>query len=330
MTAIVLLSLNADAARATKILEALLAAGLDARWLSVDRSADDFAKARDAASLARCVLFCWSEASRGDAAAPYRELARAAVADGTAVGVELDSGAAPPDLAMASYALQGWRRAEGGLVRQLVGSVFYNDIVAAAKFKAAGRDPAPPSATTKLLMRQLWVLAVGAAGVAGVLALPAKLVEQIPWPRWNEESAWAALPPGSCPALAAFRQQYPAGRYAEQATAIFENRLRGEVRLVARNRPLPFFVGAADAAPATSEAAARAAAATRAGDERQKICAGLAATSEGRLLSADAVDEAISCQPLGGGFVCSVSGTAQCRIEEKQADDTERCFKPKT
>lgn len=115
MTAIILISLPADHKRAGKVLDALVSERLDVRWFSAEPGTADWETAKDESDRARCVLFCWSDATRVDAAAPYRDLARTAIVAGTAIGIEIDRGALPPDLAMTSYGLHGWRRGDGRL-----------------------------------------------------------------------------------------------------------------------------------------------------------------------------------------------------------------------
>lgn len=328
MTAIILISLPADHKRAGKVLDALVSERLDVRWFSAEPGTADWETAKDESDRARCVLFCWSDATRVDAAAPYRDLARTAIVAGTAIGIEIDRGALPPDLAMTSYGLHGWRRGDGRLLRHLIGKIFYNDIVSAAKFKAAGRDPGPPSAPTKLLMRQAWVLFVGIGGLLGTMALPGKIHEQIPWPRFNEERAWAALPADSCPSLAAFIKAYPSGRYAGKAKTIFDNRLRGEAKWTPRTRTAPFFLGAADAVSRSEENAAKADMARPIQAEVEKICNGFVEAAGSRLKASSATSLEWECQTIGGGAVCSVTGSAACAVEELEEDRAEHCVLP--
>lgn len=328
MSKIILLSLPADVKRAEKVLDALVGERLDVHWHSALSGTPEWDKALEDVTRARCALFCWSEAARLDAAAPFRDAARAATAAGTAIGIEIDRDAQPSDISMTSYGLYGWRRGDGPLLRHLIGKIFYNDIVAAARFKAAGRDPVPPSAPTKLLVRQGWLLFVGIGGLLGTLALPGKIHEQIPWPRFNEERAWAALPEDSCPALAAFIKEYPDGRYAGKAKTIFENRLRGEASWNERVRAAPFFVGAGDAVPQASEAAAKAAAQGPITAEVQRVCDGFSQAAGSRVKSAVPDKLEWQCQPLGLGKVCSATGTASCTLEELEEDREEHCPMP--
>lgn len=328
MSKIILLSLPTDVKRAEKVLDTLVGERLDVHWHSVQPGAPEWDKALDDVARARCVLFCWSDAARLDAAAPFRDAARKAAAAGTAIGIEIDRDALPSDISMTSYGLYGWRRGDGPLLRYLIGKIFYNDIVSAARFKAAGRDPVPPSAPTKLLVRQGWLLFVGIGGLLGTLALPGKIHDQIPWPRFNEERAWAGLPDNSCPALAAFIKEYPAGRYASKAKTIFENRLRGEARWVERVRTAPFFVGAGDTTPQASEAAAKAAAQGMVAAEVQKVCTGFAEAAGSRVKSTAPEKLEWQCQPLGSGMVCSATGMAVCTLEELEEDRTEHCPLP--
>ena len=328
MSKIILLSLPADVKRAEKMLDALVGERLDVHWHSAEPGTPEWDKALDAAARAKCVLFCWSDAARLDAAAPFRDAARKAAAAGTAIGIEIDRDAMPADISMTVYGLYGWRRGDGPLLRYLIGKIFYNDIVSAARFKAAGRDPVPPSAPTKLLIRQGWLLFVGIGGLLGTLALPGKIHDQIPWPRFNEERAWAALPDDSCLALAAFIKEYPAGRYASKAKTIFENRLHGEARWALRERTAPFFVGAAEAMPQPSEGAAKAAMQSGLEAEAERVCAGFSEAAGSRLKSASPEKLEWQCQSLGAGTVCSVAGTAVCDLEELEEDRTEHCPLP--
>jgi hypothetical protein len=328
LTAIILISLPADKKRAGKVLDALVSERLDVRWFSTEPGAPEWEAAKEDTARARCVLFCWSNATRVDAAVPYRELARTAIAAGTAIGIEIDRGALPPDLEMTSYGLYGWRRGDGRLLRYLIGKIFYNDIVSAAKFKAAGRDPSPPSAPTKLLMRQAWVLFVGIGGLLGTMALPGKIHDQIPWPRFNEEKAWAALPSDSCPALAAFIKEYPSGRYTGKAKTIFDSRLRGEARWTPRVRTAPFFIGSADAVPQANESASKADVTKSIQLEVEKVCNGFVEVAGSRLKTGSAKALEWECQTVGGGTVCSVTGSAVCAVEELEEDHAEHCVIP--
>lgn len=324
MSTIVLLSLAADHSRASKVLSALVGERLDVRWYSVSPGDKDWDEAVAGVRAARSVLICWSHATRAEAAAPFRAIARDAVAAATAVGIELDRGTAPPDLPMTVYSLHGWRMGVG-LWRWIIGRIFYNDIVSAAKFKAAGRDPAPPSATTKLLVRQLWVGVVGIGALLGLLALPDKIYNAIPWPRFNEERAWNALPRDSCTALAQFRRNWPDGRHADGAKTILENRTKAAPTRVVRDRSAPFFAGAGSAVPKSSEADARADALARAKGQADKVCLGFTEAADSQLVSATVRAEEWQCLPLSGGTVCSVTGTAVCRVKELVETDEEHC-----
>lgn len=241
MTAIVLLSLPADRERATKILDALVGERLDVVWHSVAPGDDDWTASVTAAHAARCVLFCWSDATRSEAAAPFRLLGAETLAAGTAIGIELDRGAVPPDLsAMTVYNLAGWRAHRRGLWRAFAGRIFYNDIVSAAKFKAAGKDPPSPSAPAKMVARQAWVLAVGIGAILGILSLPKAVYDMVPWPRWNEERAWAAIPKDSCPGLAQFVRDWPDGRHGGEARNIYGARTKQAPGWAAVSRTAPF------------------------------------------------------------------------------------------
>lgn len=329
MTAIVLLSLPADRARVTKVLDALVGERLDVVWHEVVPGDAGWDAAIAAARAARCVMLCWSDATRGDAAAPYRRLAAETLAAGTAVGIELDRGAVPSDLAaMSIYRLSGWRAHHRGLWRAFAGRIFYNDIVAAAKFKAAGKDPPSPAAPAKMLARQAWIAAVGIGALVGILSLPKAVYDLIPWPRWNEESAWAAIPQGSCPALAKFVRQWPDGRHGEEAKTLYAARTRAAAVWMPVDRSAPFFVASAAATPAAGEAAARAATLARADAEARKACQGFVEAAGSRLARVAAEPGDWTCSSVGGGTVCSLTGTAKCRLEELTDSGAEACTIP--
>jgi hypothetical protein len=215
-------------------------AGLDVQWFA---SEHDWIGARERLLAARCVIFCWSRAAT-DQAESYRLLAAEALARGIAISIEFEPGTRPTELsAMTTYAFGGRRT---GLARLLAGRLFLNDIVVAAKYKAAGQDPPPPTAPRKLLFRQAWVGVVAIGSVAATLSAPAQLYQSIPWPRFQEERAWAAIPPGSCAALAAFRRDFPDGRHAAKAAAVLANPgeiVRQQWRILSQDLPITIDVG---------------------------------------------------------------------------------------
>ncbi len=326
MTAIVLLSLPDDHARVTKVLDALVGEKLDIRWHSAAPGTPDWDAAAADALAARCVLFCWSDATRAEAAAPFRQLAAEALASNLAVGIELDTGAVPPDLAaMSVYSLAGWRAHHRGLWRAFAGRIFYNDIVSAAKFKAAGKDPPSPSAPGRMVARQAWVLAVGLAALLGILALPKAVYDLIPWPRWNEERAWAAIPKESCPGLAQFIRDWPDGRHVGDARNIYAARTKKAAIWTPVDRTAPFFVSAASAKPSPTEAAARALALRSADAEAAKACQGYVEAAGSRLKGVGLVPGDTSCTSVGGGMVCSIAGNATCKLEELVDKGEESC-----
>ena len=329
MTAIILLSLPEDAARVSRVLDALIGERLDVVWHSAAPGTAEWDKAAADALAARCLLLCWSDATRSEAAAPFRQLAAAGLAKSIAIGIELDPGAVPPDLTgMSVYSLAGWRAHRRGLWRAFAGRIFYNDIVAAAKFKAAGKDPPSASAPAKMVARQAWVLAVGLGAVLGILALPKAVYDTIPWPRWNEERAWAAIPKGSCPGLAAFVRAWPDGRHGGEARDLYTARTRTAPKWTAVERSAPFFVLAGDAAPSPTLDAARSATLARAEAKAGDVCRGFAEAAGSRVKRATAKPGDWICSPARGGTTCALGGTAQCALEELVDPGTETCAIP--
>ena len=128
--------------------------------------------------------------------------------------------------------------------------------------------------------------------------------------------------------MAAFIKAYPSGRYAGKAKTIFDNRLRGEAKWTPRTRTAPFFLGAADAVSRSEENAAKADMARPIQAEVEKICNGFVEAAGSRLKASSATSLEWECQTIGGGAVCSVTGSAACAVEELEEDRAEHCVLP--
>jgi hypothetical protein len=308
MTAILLLCLPADRDRAMPIIDALVGANLDAHWFCAAPDDPEWTDAADAIETARCVIF-WSQAAAAGEAVRYRLLAARVLARQAAIGITLDPGALTPELAwMTSYDLSGWRSRPGGLRRLLAGGIYMDDVVTAAKFKIAGRDPPPPSAPRKLLMRRAWLGFVSVAGFAALLGAIPQLYQSIPWPRFNEEAAWAKLRPGSCEDLLAFRKTWPSGGHAADAQARYDARRRvATIRWVRVVRSAPVTVPAGTAQALPTEAEARAAALARAKPEARLACEGFTRAAGSKLRGMRLNAGPLSCTRLAGGIICGMA-----------------------
>ena len=324
MTAVVLLCLPADEAQCQCIIDRLSVANLDCKLFAAAPGHAGWEPAEAAAEEARCVIFCWSRATEGAQASGYRALAQRCLKRKTAIGIELARGSTPDDVAgMMIYDLAGWRSAPRGIWRWLVGTLFLDDIVAAARSKVAGGDPPLPIAPRKLIALRLYAGIGGLVAVTAALTTLLALYQMIPWPRYAEESEWARLKPGSCKPLDDFRQKWPHGRHADQAAARSEAR-----RLVTRidwrpaTRPLEIDVPAGMAEP-RDEREARSLVVASAKADAQRACEGLKSYGA-RLEDVRTELGPITCVRLAAGFICGMKqGRALCIVKEphEQADE---------
>lgn len=335
---ILALSLPADSARVTPIVDEMIEAGLDLYWERTTADAVDWTHAETRLAGARAVvLFFGKGAASGDPANDaFLDLARKACAANKAIAVMLDEGAVPPDLDCTVYDLSGWRASPRGWRAWLVGDSYTRDVISAARYKAAGRDPMAPTAPRKLLLRQVAV-------ASSALLIPAVAVISFTdavvglWRNTGmadvasaEESAsWNAIEPGSCDGLRAHVERFPDGVYADQASNLLEARSVGEETvMVPAERPLPVYVGAGSADPAPSRAAAEDNVRRLAGEEAQRACSGLAQAVEGELLDTTIDNERLTCSATGAAQSCALDGQAVCRIAEPEVRQVERCGTP--
>jgi hypothetical protein len=140
-------------------------------------------------------------------------------------------------------------------------------------------------------------------------------------PSRAERLAWAARPAGSCEALRTHVEHFPNGAYRAQAadllsaarterTATFSPASRG-VRGYVRQSESPF----------PNEGAAQADARQRAeADARATLCAPQSEFE--RQAGVDVTPGAYDCRASGGGTVCALDYSAQCRMEERALAET--------
>ncbi len=331
MSAIVLLSVDADAERAGIILNAMSEFGLDVWWEQI--GADDKRVSRDVrerVEAARCVVLVLSRSSLETSAVSFARLAEQRAIAQRAICVAIDHVLAPPQLAACTcYDLRGWRSQPNWLQRLLGSSLYMRDLLAAARAKAAGSDPPPPSAARVILLRGLAFF--GAPILAG-LGLAATLLGA--WtdlglgdrPSVEEELAWKSLKPGVCADLREFVSTHPGGHYARQAQALLSGQsTRTSESWPVVETPLKLHIPAMDAPPRSSREAAEALARERGQKQARNDCRGFERPGVAQVRGARLGEGSISCQPVGGQFVCSFHGDAICSVAERRDVEVETC-----
>ena len=330
MSRILVLTLTADAATAQPIVDALIKDRLDVQWIQLDPADPDaVAATRGSLDESRAALFVWSGNGLAPEAAPYLDLAKSAQRQGKAICVKVEAIDLPPSLAgCPTYSLHGWRASPGAIRRFFGGELYLRDVVAAAQFRAAGRDPSPPSAPRKMRMRQLLV-AIPALfallGIARTLIGFWDMSGLSDRPSREEQAAWTALD-GSCEGLRGFLAAHPDGRHAAKAQARLDGRRVTLTRTwQAAERSLPVYVSLVDARTAATEARAQAGSHARAVEAANAACRRLAEAGSARLRGAVLGDGEYSCGPVDGGMLCAFDGSATCRLDEPRDIQVEEC-----
>lgn len=224
---ITLLTMPEDRLKADKVLDAMVSADLTVWGETAIPGGDEWSDALVRAEEARCLVVCWSEAAIADnlGARLFREAALNACSRGKTIGVLFDRVSLPTGFACTIYDLSKWRLEPRGWRKLLIGDAYLRDIVAAAKFKQANRDPAPPSAPSKLFMRQVAVLSSAIiVPLIGIISFTDVLLNyeqrMALQPSSKEAAAWNALPPGDCAALRSFVREFKDGAYRSRAYAL--------------------------------------------------------------------------------------------------------------
>ena len=319
---ITLLSMPQDRAKADQIADAMVAEDLPVWAETATPGGEGWAEALSNAQSAKCLVVCWSEAALGDTdeAAAFRDAAMNACAQGRTIGVLLDPVTPPEGFVCAIYDLSDWRLAPSGLRKMLIGKAFLRDVVVAAKYKQANRDPAPPSAPTKLLVRQIAVFSsavlvpfIAILGSAEtIFNVRDRLASQ---PSEAEEVAWQALPAGDCKALRGFVREFGDGAYRDRADTMLA---AAETRSSTVWEPQVF----------DEEIYLAHSTGARAGDaeaEGKRRCEMLIQGTEARNLKVSIERVRQDCQSIGGERLCDWRGTASCNFEVATKAEQEVC-----
>lgn len=319
---ITLLAMPEDRPKAEAIVDAMVTDDLDVWNETAIPGGTQWSEALVRTKNTKCLVICWSEAALADTMEGrlFREAALDGCRQGRAIGALLDQVDTPESFACTLYNLASWRLNPGGWRRFLIGDAYLRDLVQAARFKQANRDPAPPSAPRKLLFRQAAVLSsavivpmVAVASFTDVLLnFEQRIAEQ---PSAEEQAAWDALPSGSCSALREFVSEYDDGVYRDRADALLGAAVPSK-ETVWESRVLD------DEIYLSHSSGSRESDAEEEGKRRcELLVQGMGVRSLQVKVSAVRQD----CQSIGSEQMCDWRGIATCSFEEAQTVDVETC-----
>jgi hypothetical protein len=306
--------------RAAELTDALSAAGIDATLVIVDGK--NAAVDSRAAAKARCNVLCWSSNFDRDhdsqAAEEISEFEKIATASRKAenfihVRVDVKAEQIPQSYdyitPIGGKFVRWWRGLFDGL--------YTRDIIGAVRNRRAKIYPPEPMARRRMIQRQLVMGIIASGGMLATASGVLGLGQFIPWPRWNEERAWAAVKNGDCVAMKAFVAEYPDGRHSSRANASL---LRPEQRLrwVIRDRPAELSGPLASGIGHTDQATAELTSLNWARGESKKLCENYANNLDAKLIEFTVPPSPPQCQAIGGRWFCQIDGTALCRLSEPE------------
>ncbi|WP_066650858.1 MULTISPECIES: hypothetical protein [Sphingomonas] len=294
---IFLLALPADRARAEMVLDGLheaKVAGVHSTRIEAPApQTPEWVQVARLARTSRCVLFCWSNATSAPQGAALRELGAELLARKTAVSIELDRGATPPEMAGSTiYPAFGWRCKPGVILRFLFGDIHRAQIAVAAARKVSGQDPPPPAAIWQLIRARGWVAIVGFFALLGTAATV--------WSLWNDDALERAMDHAvaaefarardarDCQAMHTFANKHSGSGWKASVTEFLANcQMRETAVNKQTTQTLPLYAGSQKAAQA----------------EADRLCTLAARNHLGRVVRA----RVASFEPDG-------SGSAECDI----------------
>lgn len=331
MSNTVLLSDIADAARVHAMIDAVVEDGQDLRWTQIGPGGESIADATVWVEEARCVILVWSQSNVADVSSPFVLLAKLAARKEAAISVLIDSVSVPASIGQTTvYDLRGWRGQPGRWRKWFGGHLYMRDLVIAAKYKVAGRDPPPANAPRKMLMRQL---AVAVPAIFAAFALPMTLLGY--WdllgmndrPSAAEAKAWSKVDPKDCNQLRAFVTAHPKGALKAEAQALIDGRItRSEQTWETVTRPMSsFYVGDGLAKGMPNENQARADLTRRMDAAASRQCQGIAAAGQALYIGFKLQDGTTICSNGGDGYRCTFEGGFDCQLNEPIAVEVETC-----
>jgi hypothetical protein len=331
-----------DETRVGRLARALEQAGIEVWW---DRGLPGgeswHANIEEMLDTADCVIVVWSHGSLAAEGNYVRDEARRALTRGILVPVLIDRIKNIPLGFGETQAIDlcHWK----GDPRD----PFFQDLVATVQAKLKGQPIPKPAGPTARIARRLAYAGVPAASLVAIAAIgfntfgmASKLCSLPPQPSLSdlcgavglggtpsraERLAWAAKPPGSCPALREHIRRFPDGAYrGEAADLITARQVTYADTWTPATRDLAQFQ-AADGPAAASEAPAKARALERAKSEAERLCRGFGAGTLYRFVSGAARAESWHCARSGAGIVCGFDGQAECGLLERRQVERESC-----
>ncbi|MEO1488418.1 MAG: hypothetical protein AAFR88_03130 [Pseudomonadota bacterium] len=329
MSGPLVLALAADRACAEVITDEMVEADLDPLLCLMEAGS-----APPTVSASRVVVLIVSKATMSDEplALAFRAIAQEACAEDRAVAVIVEDGA-ELDLGCTQYKFCHSTRPKGVLKPFMRRTLALADIVTAAKYKASGRDPPPPSAPRRLALR--YAAAFSSAvilplvavlsftdvliGLAGALGLDEA-------PSSDARAAYAKITPGNCQELREFIGAHEASRLtreAQQRLDLVEQR----ERMTRETREVPLRILAL---PEADEAyrprtGAEGKALAKAQSEAEARCGEVALAAGGELLAFKLEDASPTCDEFAAGYACRLSATALCEASIERAETYDWC-----
>ncbi|RGP41532.1 hypothetical protein BPTFM16_01838 [Altererythrobacter insulae] len=319
---ITVLSMPTDRSKAEVIVDAIVSAGMSVWNETAAPGGKDWSEAVVRAQDTKCLIVCWSAEALSDTpqAKLFREVAFRGCKEGRAIGAQLDDVEPPSGFDCTLYNLAGWRLNPSGWRALLIGDAYMRDLVQAARFKQANRDPAPPSAPRQLLVRQAAVLSsaiiVPLVAVASFTDVLLNFENRIARQASAEEQAvWDALPKGSCTALREFVNDFNDGAYLSRANALLNAReivetTRWDSRTLEEEIYLPHSRNFTE-----DDATA----------EGKRRCDLLLQEVGARKIEVNVRQVRQDCQRVGSENLCDWRGTAICSFEEPREVEEEVC-----
>ena len=319
---ITVLAMPNDRAKAEAIVDTMVSDDLEVWNETAIPGGERWSEALLRLRNTKCLVLCWSEAALADTmeAKLFREAASNGCKQDRAIGALLDQVDPPEDFVGTLYDLANWRLAPRGWRRLLIGDAYLSDLVQAARFKQANRDPVPPSAPRQLFLRQAALLSSAiivpiAAGLSftDVLLNFERRIAQTP--SAEEQAAWDALPRGSCLALKEFIIEFDDGVYRDRANALLGAALPSK-QTVWESRTFD------DEIYLSHSSGSRESDAEAEGKRRCEILVqGMSVRNLQVKISAVRQD----CQSIGPDQMCDWRGTASCSFEEAKTLEVDEC-----
>lgn len=325
----VVLALPDARACAEMVTDALVEADLTPTLLVLGEMADDPTVDADRVAV---LMVSRGVSEDNPLAERFRAVAEQACADDRAIAVltrDVDSF----NLPCTQYRLKQTKPPEGLLKPLMPSTLALQDIVAAAKYKASGRDPPPPSAPRKLAMR--YMAAFSSAVILPIVALLSftdvliglssamGIDEQA---SAEAETAYAAIPVGNCQALRTFVGSFEESHLTEKARDrldLLEERESTVNETDTIILPILSLPGS-DEAFASREGATNAAL-TRAKGEGEQRCGEVAQAASGTLESLSLDETSSTCDQFAAGFACRTSANAICEVQIARTETVEWC-----